>query len=766
MNTETLYKPGDKIGGRYQVYQALMGGMGEVYLCFDHLQRLPVALKTFQNRFLVNEFARSRFTQEGLAWIKLEKHIHIVEAFCVEKFYGKPFIVLEMVVGPEGYRADLSSWLLRGPLDLATSLDFAIQFCIGMQHVQQKIPGLVHRDIKPQNILVTSDRVVKITDFGLVKSAIAEKQDRPDIATEYTGTMKSATKLSHNSIVGTPLYMPPEQWTGNPVDIRSDIYSFGCVLYEMFSGHRPFEDNTLDGIKHLHLKNNPKPVSKYNMKIPSEVEDLLMCCLRKEQEKRPTNFTVLHDIFVNAYQSISNNSYTFRSSSIEPNCVDWINQSHSLYNLGYLEDALQVINKVISLNSSIADAWSNKGMILAALGRREEALSYFDRALKIRSDYRQALVNKSATLIKLKQPSEAIACLDFILKANPADSWALLNKGCALSEIGRDQEALEFMELSLAHDQWIPQAWNNRGATLFRIFQEDLISHSNRPETPAGHIYYRLASSLESFLKAIEIDPQYKNAYYNLRKVFDFALESLPYSYQSEKWLWKIIATYEDLKISLLSRVFQNNVEFEIHPRYLGELENDLFKEITPTDCLLKLIPSTLNKLLSCNMSLEPIIKQADPHLILGLFLLNDVIIEKGLLELPTKTAETIIPCLETDGEKLQVAKSMKKSGIMYRCLGDFEAALHCYELGLLIYEAVGDDKQCGHIHFNRGVVYETRKAPGDIERAREAYYRSLTLYQHLKLKPDIDAAQAKLNSLDIPHLQKKGMIKRFFKKR
>ena len=161
---------GDKILNRYEVKTVLGGGMGDVYIALDADWNQLFAIKTFKDEYLGSEEAINRFMREAETWVDLERHTNIVFANFVQKIpqvYGKPYIFLEFIYGDARYSLDLRGYI--GHLDIPQALDFAIQFCTGMCYALEKFPDLVHRDIKPDNVMITKDRVAKITDFGLVK---------------------------------------------------------------------------------------------------------------------------------------------------------------------------------------------------------------------------------------------------------------------------------------------------------------------------------------------------------------------------------------------------------------------------------------------------------------------------------------------------------------------------------------------------------------------------------------------------------------------
>jgi Tol biopolymer transport system component/tRNA A-37 threonylcarbamoyl transferase component Bud32 len=256
------------------------GGMGVVYRALDtHLDR-SVAVKVLPSSAVANADRRARFSQEAKSASALSNR-HIVTIFDIDTGHidGQPvdFIAMEYVAGKT-----LDRLIGRKGLRLNDALRYAIQIADGLAAAHAA--GIVHRDLKPANVIVNESGEVKILDFGLAKLTEIEE---PDVfAVTQSVHLDAALRTESGTIIGTVAYMSPEQADGHIVDARSDIFSFGAVLYEMVTGKRAFAGasklSTLASVLH----SEPVPVSETGTAIPRDVERIISRCLRKDPQRR------------------------------------------------------------------------------------------------------------------------------------------------------------------------------------------------------------------------------------------------------------------------------------------------------------------------------------------------------------------------------------------------------------------------------------------------------------------------------------------------
>jgi len=267
--------------GRYEIRSKLgAGGMGEVYLAEDTELHRNVALKVLPADVVTNNDRMRRFKQEATAAAALN-HPNIAHIYEIGESAGTHFIAMEFVDG-----LTLRELIHKRQTDLAKLLRHLQHVADGL--AKAHAAGIVHRDLKPDNIMVTRDGHVKLLDFGLAK-LIEPQQTSP--VTEGLSQLATAVMQPHSTpgaVVGTVGYMSPEQAQGkvNEIDHRSDIFSFGCILYEVITHHKPFEGK--DPIEALNkiIREQPPSITSFNPDVPSDLQRVVRRCLAKDPEER------------------------------------------------------------------------------------------------------------------------------------------------------------------------------------------------------------------------------------------------------------------------------------------------------------------------------------------------------------------------------------------------------------------------------------------------------------------------------------------------
>ena len=235
-------EPGTNLG-RYKVIEKLdSGGMGVIYRAQDTQLDRDVALKFLSEHFAPDPGARRRFLAEARALARLNS-IRICSIYGLEEYQGCPFIVMELLKGQT-----LAARLLNGTLPGEILLEVAFQITDALAEVHDH--GIIHRDIKPSNIFFTNEGVIKLLDFGIAKIS----SSRLDV-----NTIADSTSTDSRQLIGTIMYMSPEQVLGKHVDTRSDLFSLGVVLYEMATGIQPFRRRDMPSTINA-IVNTPLPL--------------------------------------------------------------------------------------------------------------------------------------------------------------------------------------------------------------------------------------------------------------------------------------------------------------------------------------------------------------------------------------------------------------------------------------------------------------------------------------------------------------------------
>ena len=263
--------------GHYEIITPIgAGGMGEVYLAHDSRLERKVAIKILSGEFSQKSDRLRRFTQEARA-VSALNHPNIITIHEVGESDGSHFIATEYIEGKT-----LRQRLVQGPMPMAESLDIATQIASALAAAHAA--GIIHRDVKPENVMLRPDGYVKVLDFGLAK--LVEKPGLASATTEAERLTVLTNITEPGVLMGTVRYMSPEQARGKSVDLRTDIFSFGVCLYEMLTGCMPFEgESTLDTLTAI-LHHEPLPIAQYQPTAPPELQRILYKTMRKSKEER------------------------------------------------------------------------------------------------------------------------------------------------------------------------------------------------------------------------------------------------------------------------------------------------------------------------------------------------------------------------------------------------------------------------------------------------------------------------------------------------
>src|SRR2546421_5754636 len=266
---------GDAMGPYRILSQIGSGGMGDVYLAQDTRLGRKIALKLLSVSFTNDAERVRRFRQEAAAASALN-HPNILTIHDVGQTSSAHFIATEFIEGET-----LRERLTRSKIPLTEALDIAMQIASALSAAQAA--GIVHRDIKPENIMIRRDGYVKVLDFGIAKLT---EQTLPTEDTDPEGVTKILLNTCPGMIVGTVAYMSPEQARGIAVDARTDIWSLGVVLYEILTGHKPFEGRTMSDVIVSVLEKEPPPLAQYLQPVPDDLQRILKKALHKETDER------------------------------------------------------------------------------------------------------------------------------------------------------------------------------------------------------------------------------------------------------------------------------------------------------------------------------------------------------------------------------------------------------------------------------------------------------------------------------------------------
>jgi tetratricopeptide (TPR) repeat protein len=415
-------------------------------------------------------------------------HPNIVYAYRLLAVGHIPFVVLEHAQGHATLRQTLTARTARKDAIFEDAVVYGLQIAYGMLYAHDKAK-LVHGDLKPENLLFTENGTLKITDFGL---SVAVDQQSP------TG----------NRIRGTPQYMSPEQWRGEHLDARSDIYATGVILYEVVTGRRPFPSEDAAELYRLHLNAVPPAPRRIDPSIPEGLNVLVMECLEKDRSRRPASF----EVFIERLRALP----TGRPAD-PPASFPAPESSEATFNLIKSLRALGRHDEAVSLGKRAVSEFPNDGRLHCALadalmesGRPDQATAALLRALKARklNDldrqdatvkltlayfacgdvpfanvwYKRALKEKrypeklaalTTFMTAQGKPEESLALCDRIIAQRPTNATVWNNRAIALRRQGYLQQALESATRACTINPRHAKAWSNRATALLLMGRFD-----------------------------------------------------------------------------------------------------------------------------------------------------------------------------------------------------------------------------------------------------------------------------------------------------
>ncbi|MCE1248605.1 MAG: protein kinase [Firmicutes bacterium] len=412
------WKPGDVIDNLYEISGLIgAGGFGAVYKARHRQWNVDMAVKSLHKQLASRPEQKTAFVRECQGWVNLGLHPNIVSCFYVRDIDGLPRIFSEFMEG-----GSLEDWMDDSKINgTAQIMDIAFQCLDGLSFAHKK--GLVHRDVKPGNCLMTSDGMLKITDFGIASGLL--EMGNAGVKPSGAGSI-GKTMMTPGGAIGTPAYMPPEQWDRQIAALGpwTDIYAFGVMLFELCCGERPFdegnEDPSILRIRHLTV-DAPAP-SEINPDVPEPLSDFILKCLSKETGERFQTCNEARRELERIYEAVTGSEYG-RPEPLETDLLSG------------------------SLN--------NRAVSLLDMGMKPEALRSWDEALKADPSNPQVVYNRGVTLWRSGETDDGAILdeLNRILNHSPGSADAHYFAGLVLLERDDLNESLKAFE----------KAWNLGG---------------------------------------------------------------------------------------------------------------------------------------------------------------------------------------------------------------------------------------------------------------------------------------------------------------
>ena len=500
------------INNRFEVLRKLgEGGFGCVYLVRDQATNEVCALKLIRPQLAARRDIQDSFRKEAIIWMEFGRHPNIVNVRAVDHFNGSLFVALEFIPPNEFGACTLDKQIRNGKPSLRNALKWALDICQGMTFAKSK--GMIaHRDLKPSNLMIDASSTIKVTDFGLASFLV-------DSTAQHVDTAPS----------GTPPYMPPEQFVAEAkVDERSDIYSFGIVLYEILSGGQfPFKMEKTDPrnyFSYFYQLHSTFVLPRFE----SPLYPIIAKCLAKSPQNRYASFAQASADMQPLYRFSAGEDYRPMTPE-DMKANEDINYSASYFMLGDPTRALKHIDRAVAKAPWLSIARNNKAAILAQLGQIENAaaiwkelvhsfpkqgrpyynlglvamqrgdlrnaMQLYQRAVELEPDYVPATVNLAICFQQAGDIEAALRLYDDAARLNPSDAQIRYNKGFLLFQIDKLEEARAIFEEVIALNPNHVSAHNYLGLCYHNLGQYE--------------------AALRCYNSALAIDPNYPHALKN-----------------------------------------------------------------------------------------------------------------------------------------------------------------------------------------------------------------------------------------------------------
>jgi WD40 repeat protein/serine/threonine protein kinase len=443
------WRVGDVIENLYEVRDIKQGGMGAVYIVRHIRWNSMLAVKSLLQKLRENEEDRALFTKEAETWIDVGFHPNIAACYYVRNIQDSPRIFIEYVDG-----GGLNEWLARRKnVGWDLIIDLMVQVSDGLHHAHSK--GLVHRDIKPGNCMMTKDGVLKVTDFGLTK-----RSGRETSTDVITGSTTDSIILDRESItaagMGTPGYMAPEMWIPHAeVGPPADMYAFGVMFFELCCGRKPFvirPGEKKDRLAFAHVKKAPPRPSTFRADMPPAIEELVLKCLNKVPEERHRSFREIREELETIYEDVTKRRFAREAPDEVKLLSDALNnRAVSLMDLNHEEEAKGRLIEALESDPHHPEATYNLGLLewLRTKNPDPELLVRMEEVVKTPEYIGRGSYLLGRCALAMGDPQRALkACEVSIASEDSHEEW-LKTFAISLFGVGREHDAINYLETYL-----------------------------------------------------------------------------------------------------------------------------------------------------------------------------------------------------------------------------------------------------------------------------------------------------------------------------